>query len=164
MAAIAAGITMPSEFVTVLDPQNDILSGKRHLIYSQCVGVGWCPASNNQHQYPSCIRYRSVSYPDMPLMCIEIYASNYEFFVDLYFDKVSAVYLVVGAVLTFLVTIYSRYYLHRERGYKRFFVTILFFYLGYNITILAGNFETLFIGWELLGTSSFLLIAYLYFF
>ena len=86
--------------------------------------------------------------------------SNYEFFVDLYFDKVSAVYLVVGAVLTFLVTIYSRYYLHRERGYKRFFVTILFFYLGYNITILAGNFETLFIGWELLGTSSFLLIAY----
>jgi NADH:ubiquinone oxidoreductase subunit 4 (subunit M) len=32
--------------------------------------------------------------------------------------------------------------------------------LGYNITILSGNFETLFIGWEVLGISSFLLIAF----
>jgi NADH:ubiquinone oxidoreductase subunit 5 (subunit L)/multisubunit Na+/H+ antiporter MnhA subunit len=70
------------------------------------------------------------------------------------------VYLLVGAFLTFLVTIYSRYYLHREHGYKRFFNTILFFYLGYNITILSGNFETLFIGWEILGICSFLLIAF----
>ena len=50
--------------------------------------------------------------------------------------------------------------MHRESGYKRFFSTILFFYLGYNFTILSGNFETLFIGWEVLGISSFLLIAF----
>ncbi|MFN8354732.1 MAG: proton-conducting transporter membrane subunit [Spirosomataceae bacterium] len=86
--------------------------------------------------------------------------NNYEFFVDFYFDKTTAVYLFVGSFLTFLVTLYSRYYLHREMGYKRFFNTILFFYLGYNITILAGNLETLFIGWEILGISSFLLIAF----
>lgn len=85
---------------------------------------------------------------------------NYEFFVDFYFDRVTAVFLVVGSVLTFLITLYSRYYLHREEGYKRFFNTILFFYLGYNIIILSGNFETLFIGWEVLGLSSFLLIAF----
>ncbi len=87
-------------------------------------------------------------------------SKEYEFLVDLYFDKITAVYLLVGAFLTFLVTIYSRYYLHRERGYKRFFNTILFFYVGYNITILSGNFETLFIGWEILGVCSFLLIAF----
>ncbi|WP_374226353.1 hypothetical protein [Flavobacterium davisii] len=28
-----------------------------------------------------------------------------------------------------MVTIYSRYYLHREKGYKRFFMTVLFFFL-----------------------------------
>src|ERR1700712_5541029 len=86
--------------------------------------------------------------------------TDYEFFIDFYFDKITAVYLFVGSFLTFLVTIYSRYYMHREAGYKRFFNTILFFYLGYTIAIFSGNLETLFIGWEILGISSFLLIAF----
>lgn len=85
---------------------------------------------------------------------------GYEFFIDFYFDKITATYLIVGSLLTFLVTIYSRYYLHRESGYKRFFNTILFFYVGYNIVIFSGNLETLFMGWEILGISSFLLIAF----
>jgi NADH-quinone oxidoreductase subunit L len=85
---------------------------------------------------------------------------DYDFFIDFYFDKITAVYLFVGAILTFMVTIYSRYYLHRESGYKRFFNTILFFYTGYNLVVMSGNFETLFIGWEILGISSFLLIAF----
>lgn len=87
-------------------------------------------------------------------------SAEYDFYIDFCFDKISAVYLFVGALLTFLVTVYSRYYLHRESGYKRFFNTILFFYIGYNIAILSGNFETLFMGWEILGISSFLLIAF----
>src|SRR6185295_417146 len=87
-------------------------------------------------------------------------AGDYDFFIDFYFDKITAVYLLVGALLTFLVTIYSRYYLHREVGYKRFFNTILFFYLGYTVVIFSGNLETLFVGWEILGISSFLLIAF----
>lgn len=85
---------------------------------------------------------------------------QFEFLIDFFFDRISAVYLVVGAILTFLVTFYSRYYLHREPGYKRFFNTVLFFYLGFNLTILSGNFETLFVGWEVLGLSSFLLVAF----
>ena len=100
-------------------------------------------------------------HPTLNLKEIVLFKSKeYEFLIDLCFDKITVVYILVGAFLTFLVTIYSRYYLHRERGYKRFFNTILFFYLGYNITILSGNFETLFIGWEILGICSFLLIAF----
>ncbi|WP_317896790.1 proton-conducting transporter transmembrane domain-containing protein [Aurantibacillus circumpalustris] len=86
--------------------------------------------------------------------------TGYEFYLDFYFDKITAVYLFVGSSLTLLITIYSRYYMHREEGYKRFFNTLLFFYLGYNITIFSGNLETLFIGWEILGICSFLLIAF----
>ncbi|MEP4534629.1 MAG: proton-conducting transporter membrane subunit [Cyclobacteriaceae bacterium] len=92
---------------------------------------------------------------------VSLYKSvGYEFFIDIYFDHITAVYLILGSFLTFLITIYSRYYLHREVGYKRFFNTILFFYFGYNIIILSGNFETLLFGWEVLGLSSFLLIAF----
>jgi NADH-quinone oxidoreductase subunit L len=99
--------------------------------------------------------------PTLDLKDWVIYKTDhYEFFLDFYFDAVTAVYMGVGAFLTFLVTLYSRYYMHRESGYKRFFNTILFFYIGYNMIVLAGNMETLFIGWEMLGVSSFLLIAF----
>lgn len=82
------------------------------------------------------------------------------FYFSFLFDKVSAVFLLVGSLLTFLVITYSRLYMHREEGYKRFFSTILFFYAGYCLVVLSGNFEVLFAGWEILGISSFLLISF----
>lgn len=91
---------------------------------------------------------------------VVFHSEHYEFFIALAFDRITAAYLLVGSILSFLVTVYSRYYLHREPGYKRFFATKLFFYAGYYIAILAGNMETLFIGWEILGITSFLLIAF----
>ncbi|GAB4017170.1 hypothetical protein GCM10028773_12520 [Spirosoma koreense] len=100
-------------------------------------------------------------HPTLTLTSLELVATNdYRFVLDFYFDRLTAVYLLVGALLILLVVIYSRYYLHRERGYKRFFFTTLFFYLGYVLIVVAGNLETMFIGWELIGLSSFLLIAF----
>lgn len=87
-------------------------------------------------------------------------SKEYKFFIDFYFDVATAVYLFVGSFITLLIVRYSQYYMHLEKGYKRFFTTIMFFYMGYNWTVLAGNFETLFMGWEILGISSFLLIAF----
>src|SRR5687767_7395906 len=37
-----------------------------------------------------------------------------EIFIDFYFDMITAVFAVVGSLLTFLVIIFSRYYMHRE--------------------------------------------------
>lgn len=92
---------------------------------------------------------------------IVLYQSReYRFLIDLLFDGTSATYLLVGSFITFLIIRYSKYYMHLEKGYKRFFNTVLFFFGGYNFTLLSGNFETLFIGWEMLGISSFLLIAF----
>jgi NADH-quinone oxidoreductase subunit L len=87
-------------------------------------------------------------------------SSNYEFYIDFYFDKISLVFLLIGSFITVLITKYSQFYMHREQGYKRFFTTLLFFYLGYTIVVSSGNLETLFLGWEVLGISSFLLIAF----
>ena len=52
---------------------------------------------------------------------------NYEFYISLYFDRIALVYLIIGVLLTLTITVYSRYYLHRESGYKRFFNVILLF-------------------------------------
>ena len=99
--------------------------------------------------------------PALDLKSVELVnTGKYRFFLDFYFDPITAVYLLVGAFLALLVVMFSRYYMHRERGFKRFFSTTLFFYLGYTLTVVAGNLETMFIGWEILGLSSFLLIAF----
>jgi NADH:ubiquinone oxidoreductase subunit 5 (subunit L)/multisubunit Na+/H+ antiporter MnhA subunit len=100
-------------------------------------------------------------HPVLDIKHIVLYkTTGFEIFIDFYFDRITAVFALVGAILTFLVTIFSRFYLHRELGFKRFFITLLVFYTGYNLVIFSGNFETLFIGWEFLGISSFLLIAF----
>ena len=111
------------------------------LIY----GISWLNMGSNPAQFKELSVYK---------------AENYEFFIDFLVDKLTLIFALLGSTLTFLITIYSRYYLHREEGYKRFFNTILFFNLGYTLIIFSGNMETLFIGWEILGVSSFLLIAF----
>lgn len=99
-----------------------------------------------------------------PLVFIEsltLYeAKDSHFTIDFYFDTITAIYGLVASMILFLVTIFSRYYLHREKGYKRFFNNLLFFFFGLNLVIFAGNLETLFVGWEILGVTSFFLIAF----
>lgn len=85
---------------------------------------------------------------------------EFDFYIALILDKTSLVFLFVGAILTFLVSLYSKFYIHREDGFKRFFNNIQLFFLGYNIVVIAGNFETLFLGWEMIGITSFLLISF----
>ncbi|MGZ5255765.1 MAG: proton-conducting transporter transmembrane domain-containing protein, partial [Flavitalea sp.] len=70
------------------------------------------------------------------------------------------VFALIGAMISLLVVIFSRYYLHRDKGFKRFFLITLLFFASYNLVIFSGNFETLFIGWEILGICSFILIAF----
>lgn len=92
---------------------------------------------------------------------IELYhARETTFSINLFFDVYSAIYLFVSTILTGLVATFSRYYMHREKGYKRFFNNLLFFYTGLSIVVLSGNLETLFIGWEVLGVTSFFLIGF----
>lgn len=67
-----------------------------------------------------------------------LYLQDFELYIDFMFDGVTAVYLLVGAFVAFLISTYSRNYLHREDGFKRFFATILFFYLGYNLIVLLS--------------------------
>ncbi len=87
-------------------------------------------------------------------------SGTYNFYLDFMADRLSLVYLLFGTMLIFLIAIFSQRYLHREEGYKRFFSIFQFFAFGYVLILFSGNFETMFIGWEILGISSFLLIAF----
>ncbi|MDO9105997.1 MAG: proton-conducting transporter membrane subunit [Methylovulum sp.] len=85
---------------------------------------------------------------------------SYRFPLLFFLDKVSAVYLFAVWVIFSVIVRYCRNYLHRESGYKRFFMTIFSFAFGLNMVVLSGSIDMLFAGWEIVGVSSFLLIAF----
>ena len=87
-------------------------------------------------------------------------SAQYSVSLEFYFDKIAAVFLGMATIMTSLVFIFSKYYMHREQGFKRFYTTLFLFYAGLTSIILAGNFEVLFMGWELIGITSVLLIAF----
>ena len=85
---------------------------------------------------------------------------DYHFSVKLVFDRLSVPFVVLSFVLCGTIGAFASRYLHRERGFNRFHVFYALFLLGMVITSLAGTIETLFTGWELVGLSSALLVAF----
>lgn len=75
-------------------------------------------------------------------------------------DEVSLPIATVTALIAWLVARFSANYLHREAGFHRFFIVLGFFIAGIEIVILAGNGLLAFVGWEMCGVASFLLIGY----
>jgi NAD(P)H-quinone oxidoreductase subunit 5 len=84
----------------------------------------------------------------------------YHFSLKFVFDRLSVPFVILSFVLSGAIGAFGSRYLHRERGFNRFFVLYTIFLLGMVITSLAGTSETLFTGWELVGLSSALLVGY----
>jgi NADH:ubiquinone oxidoreductase subunit 5 (subunit L)/multisubunit Na+/H+ antiporter MnhA subunit len=66
------------------------------------------------------------------------------------------------ALLLYITQRFSVNYLHREPGYSRFFLVLNLFTAAMLLIVFSGNAITAFLGWELAGLSSYLLIAYAY--
>ena len=86
--------------------------------------------------------------------------AGYRFTLTLVLDGSAAVFLALVQFITGMVVRFSRFYLHREPGFRRFFATVLLFHGAMCLLALAGNLDLMFAGWELVGISSFLLIAF----
>src|SRR5438128_4681332 len=75
-------------------------------------------------------------------------------------DRLSLGFAALSAAIAGIVSAFSNRYLHRESGYNRYFVLLAMFVTGMLLVALAGNVEVLFIGWELVGLSSALLVGF----
>jgi NAD(P)H-quinone oxidoreductase subunit 5 len=84
----------------------------------------------------------------------------YHFSVKFIFDRLSMPFAILSFVLSGTIGAFASKYMHREPGFNRFFVLYAIFVLGMIVTSVAGTIETLFTGWELVGLSSALLIAF----
>ncbi len=75
-------------------------------------------------------------------------------------DPVSVMMLVVVTTISFMVHIYSRGYMHGDSGFARFYAYLSLFSFSMLSLVLANNLFQIYIFWELVGVSSFLLIGY----
>lgn len=88
------------------------------------------------------------------------HAADVSFPLVFLFDRLSAAVSLLVAVLLLTTARFSSRYLHREAGFIRFFLLMLCFGAGMQLLVLAGSLELLFIGWETVGMSSVLLVAF----
>jgi NADH:ubiquinone oxidoreductase subunit 5 (subunit L)/multisubunit Na+/H+ antiporter MnhA subunit len=66
------------------------------------------------------------------------------------------------AVLLMVITRFSVNYMHREAGFHRFFFILSLFSSAIFLIVLSGSALGTFVGWEIAGLCSYLLIAYAY--
>ena len=72
----------------------------------------------------------------------------------------SLAFAALSTAIAGVVSAFSNRYLHRESGYNRYFVLLAMFVTGMLLVALAGNVTVLFVGWEFVGLSSALLVAF----
>jgi NADH-quinone oxidoreductase subunit L len=77
-------------------------------------------------------------------------------------DPISVMMLVVITTVSFMVHIYSLGYMKGEKGFERFFSFLSLFSFSMLGLVLATNIFQMYIFWELVGVSSFLLIGFYY--
>jgi NADH-quinone oxidoreductase subunit L len=80
--------------------------------------------------------------------------------INFHVDALTAVMLVVVTTVSLLVQIYSQGYMQGDPGYSRFFAWLALFTVSMLILVLADNFLVIYIGWELVGLCSYLLIGF----
>jgi len=85
---------------------------------------------------------------------------DYHFPLVLIADRLSLPFIALTVVLSGLIGQFSATYLHRERGFLRFFLLLHLFAFGSLLAFAAGSFDLLAAGWEIVGITSVLLIAF----
>ena len=85
---------------------------------------------------------------------------EYRFPLVLMVDRLSLPFFGMTVGLAGLIGQFSVTYLHRERGFLRFFLLLHLFTFGSLVAFSAGSFDLLVSGWEIVGITSVLLIAF----
>ncbi|HEX6245623.1 MAG TPA: proton-conducting transporter membrane subunit [Polyangiales bacterium] len=86
--------------------------------------------------------------------------AGYDFELGFLVDALSASMMATVAVLCGLIGRFSSTYLVREPGHARFYLLLCLFATGMLLLVMAGSLDLLIAGWELVGISSMLLIAF----
>ena len=80
--------------------------------------------------------------------------------INIYFDPLSSLMILIITGVGFLIHWYSTSYMHEDEGFSRFFAYLNLFVFFMLILVLGSGYVSMFIGWEGVGLCSFLLIGF----
>jgi NADH:ubiquinone oxidoreductase subunit 5 (subunit L)/multisubunit Na+/H+ antiporter MnhA subunit len=98
--------------------------------------------------------------PGQLALGIRFSSGSYSMTIDITLDPLGLSLLSLVSLIGLLGIRFSVNYMHREAGFQRFFLLLSLFIGAMELIVIAGNALLLFVGWELAGVSSFLLIGY----
>ena len=85
---------------------------------------------------------------------------NFNMDLGIFIDNMSAIMLVVVSLVSFLVHLYSSEYMKGDSRFSRYYAFLGLFTFSMNGIVLADSIAMIYIFWELVGLSSFLLIGF----
>ena len=77
-------------------------------------------------------------------------------------DPISVMMLIVISTVSLMVHIYSFGYMHGEKGFQRYYAYLSLFTMSMLGLVVATNIFQMYLFWELVGVSSYLLIGFYY--
>ena len=106
---------------------------------------------------------------DGAFQAIEVFSYEWLRFTDflhvdlgMYLDPISVMMLVVITTVSLMVHIYSLGYMKGEKGFQRYYAFLSLFSFAMLGLVVATNIFQMYIFWELVGVSSYLLISFYY--
>ena len=87
---------------------------------------------------------------------------NLHFDLGILLDPISVMMLIVISTVSLMVHIYSFGYMHGEKGFQRYYAFLSLFTMSMLGLVLATNIFQMYMFWELVGVSSYLLIGFYY--
>lgn len=89
-----------------------------------------------------------------------IESGSFQSALGLQIDPLSTLMILIVTGVGLLIHIYSIGYMHEDKGFHRYFCYLNLFTFSMLLLVLGNNFLLMFVGWEAVGLSSYLLIGF----
>ena len=93
---------------------------------------------------------------------LPFFVNGLSFDMGILLDPISVMMLIVISTVSLMVHIYSFGYMHGERGFQRYYAFLSLFTMSMLRLVVATNIFQMYMFWELVGVSSYLLIGFYY--
>ena len=113
-------------------------------------------------QYFTADRINGIYQTIVPYNFTWLPLGNLHFDMGILLDPISVMMLIVISTVSLMVHIYSFGYMHGEKGFQRYYAFLSLFTMSMLGLVLATNIFQMYMFWELVGVSSYLLIGFYY--
>jgi len=153
-------------FLTIglfLNRSENMLVAKLAIIFSGC---SLAYALLSAAVYLTTVMGHPEIYPDASIICFNFSWLNFseQLTADMgiFLDPISVMMTIVITIISLLVTIYSVGYMKDDPSFNRFFALLSLFSFSMLGLVLSSNILQMFVFWELVGVSSYVLIGFWY--